>query len=80
MNNINLTYYFEKEGYLQDMLKILKKKIMTGCVVVSYQSNKIKEYTYEDGKDTYSKEILRKIKGQKKWLVVIIKRVYLYLF
>ena len=72
LNNINLTLTtLKKDGYLQDEFieNPKTKKIMTGCVVVSYQSNKNQyEYTYEDGKDTYSKDDTKENKsGELVW-------------
>ena len=59
LNNINLTLTtLKKEGYLQDEFieNPKTKKIMTGCVVASYQSNKNQyEYIYKEGKDSYFK-------------------------
>ena len=59
LNNINITLTtLKKEGYLEDsyIINPTTKKVMTGCVVASYQSNKKQyEFIYKDGKDSYSK-------------------------
>lgn len=59
LNNINLTITtLKKEGYLENnyIVNPQTKKVMTGCVVATYQSNQNQyEFQYNDGKDTYSK-------------------------
>lgn len=83
-NNINLTLTtLKKEGYLQDMFieNPKNKKIMTGCVVVSYQSNKNQyEYTYEDGKDTYSKDDTKENKRTEEMAGCNNKKGYIYTY
>ena len=57
------------------------KKIMTGCVVVSYQSNKNQyEYTYEDGKDTYSKDDTKENKRAEEMAGCNNKKGYIYTY
>lgn len=84
LNNINLTLTtLKKEGYLQDMFieNPKNKKIMTGCVVVSYQSNKNQyEYTYEDGKDTYSKDDTKENKRAEEMAGCNNKKGYIYTY
>lgn len=84
LNNINLTLTtLKKEGYLQDMFieNPKNKKIMTGCVVVSYQSNKNQyEYTYEDGKDTYSKDDTKENKRTEEMAGCNNKKGYIYTY
>ena len=84
LNNINLTLTtLKKEGYLQDMFieNPKNKKIMTGCVVVSYQSNKNQyEYTYEDGKDTYSKKDTKENKRAEEMAGCNNKKGYIYTY
>lgn len=84
LNNINLTLTtLKKEGYLQDMFieNPKTKKIMTGCVVVSYQSNKNQyEYTYEDGKDTYSKDDTKENKRAEEMAGCNNKKGYIYTY
>lgn len=84
LNNINLTLTtLKKEGYLQDMFieNPKTKKIMTGCVVVSYQSNKNQyEYTYEDGKDTYSKKDTKENKRAEEMAGCNNKKGYIYTY
>lgn len=84
LNNINLTLTtLKKEGYLQDMFieNPKNKKIMTGCVVVSYQSNKNQyEYTYEDGKDTYSKDDTMENKRAEEMAGCNNKKGYIYTY
>ena len=84
LNNINLTLTtLKKEGYLQDMFieNPKNKKIMTGCVVVSYQSNKNQyEYTYEDGKDTYSKKDTKENKSAEEMAGCNNKKGYIYTY
>ena len=84
LNNINLTLTtLKKEGYLQDMFieNPKNKKIMTGCVVVSYQSNKNQyEYTYEDGKDTYSKDDTKENKRAEEMDGCNNKKGYIYTY
>lgn len=84
LNNINLTLTtLKKEGYLQDEFieNPKTKKIMTGCVVVSYQSNKNQyEYTYEDGKDTYSKDDTKENKRAEEMAGCNNKKGYIYTY
>ena len=84
LNNINLTLTtLKKEGYLQEMFieNPKNKKIMTGCVVVSYQSNKNQyEYTYEDGKDTYSKNDTKENKRAEEMAGCDEKEGYVYTY
>lgn len=84
LNNINLTLTtLKKDGYLQDMFieNPKNKKIMTGCVVVSYQSNKNQyEYTYEDGKDTYSKKDTKENKRAEEMAGCNNKKGYIYTY
>lgn len=84
LNNINLTLTtLKKEGYLQDEFieNPKTKKIMTGCVVVSYQSNKNQyEYTYEDGKDTYSKKDTKEEKRAEEMAGCDNKKGYVYTY
>ena len=84
MNNINLTLTtLKKDGYLQDEFieNPKTKKIMTGCVVVSYQSNKNQyEYTYEDGKDTYSKDDTKENKRAEEMAGCNNKKGYIYTY
>ena len=84
LNNINLTLTtLKKEGYLQDMFieNPKNKKIMTGCVVVSYQSNKNQyEYTYKDGKDTYSKDDTKENKRTEEMAGCNNKKGYIYTY
>ena len=84
LNNINLTLTtLKKDGYLQDEFieNPKTKKIMTGCVVVSYQSNKNQyEYTYEDGKDTYSKDDTKENKRAEEMAGCNNKKGYIYTY
>lgn len=84
LNNINLTLTtLKKDGYLQDEFieNPKTKKIMTGCVVVSYQSNKNQyEYTYEDGKDTYSKDDTKENKRTEEMAGCNNKKGYIYTY
>ena len=84
LNNINLTLTtLKKEGYLQDMFieNPKNKKIMTGCVVVSYQSNKNQyEYTYKAGKDTYSKDDTKENKRTEEMAGCNNKKGYIYTY
>lgn len=84
LNNINLTLTtLKKEGYLQDEFieNPKTKKIMTGCVVVSYQSNKNQyEYTYEDGKDTYSKNDTKENKRSEEMAGCDNEKGYIYTY
>lgn len=84
LNNINLTLTtLKKDGYLQDEFieNPKTKKIMTGCVVVSYQSNKNQyEYTYEDGKDTYFKDDTKENKRAEEMAGCNNKKGYIYTY
>lgn len=84
LNNINLTLTtLKKDGYLQDEFieNPKTKKIMTGCVVVSYQSNKNQyEYTYKDGLDSYSKNEVKDIKQAEEMAACDNKKGYIYTY
>ena len=84
LNNINLTLTtLKKDGYLQDEFieNPKTKKIMTGCVVVSYQSNKNQyEYTYKDGLDSYSKSEVKDIKQAEEMAACDNEKGYIYTY
>lgn len=84
LNNINLTLTtLKKDGYLQDEFieNPKTKKIMTGCVVVSYQSNKNQyEYTYKDGLDSYSKSEVKNIKQAEEMAACDNEKGYIYTY
>lgn len=84
LNNINLTLTtLKKDGYLQDEFieNPKTKKIMTGCVVVSYQSNKNQyEYTYKDGLDSYSKNEVKDIKQAEEMAACDNEKGYIYTY